>query len=39
MVLRYFENIGDFDSALFIAQRLGDQLALLRLFVAQNMWD
>ncbi|CAL5998627.1 Intraflagellar_transport protein 122 [Hexamita inflata] len=39
MVLKYFEAIGDFESALFIAQRLGDQLALLRLFVSQNLWD
>lgn len=34
LVLKYFEQLGDYESALYIAQRLGDAGALLRLYVA-----
>ncbi|KAH0574171.1 Intraflagellar transport protein 122 [Spironucleus salmonicida] len=39
LVLGYFEKMQDFDSALFIAQRLNDAASLLRILAAQNRWD
>ena len=31
--MAYFERIGDYEAAIFIAQRLGDVSALLRLLI------
>lgn len=38
-VLQYFEKAGNYDAAILVAQRLGDHVALLRILVAQGLWD
>lgn len=38
-VLVYFEGAGDYEAAIFVAQRLGNAVALLRILVSQGMWD